>query len=215
MCRGNRSVWHAAIGHAHKNSATDEIGGIYLKKHAVWAILLLFLSGCSLSKDDMETGMELRSSLLQASGCSFEAEIIADYGDKIHIFAMQCVSDSSGDLNFTVTEPESISGITGKLTSDGGQLTFDETALHFELLAEAQLSPISAPWILLKTLRSGYMSSACREEGKVRISIDDSFQEEPLRLDVWLDQDKKPEQGDILYDGRRILSVSVENFEFL
>ena len=159
--------------------------------------------------------MELRSKLLQASRCSFDVSVTADYGDKIHIFAMDCQGDSKGNLTFTVTEPDTISGITGILSGEGGKLTFDETALHFDLLAEQQISPVSAPWILLRTLRSGYMTSACAEEGRVRLSIDDSYEENALRLDIWLDQENQPEHADILYDGRRILYLTVDHFEIL
>jgi len=186
-----------------------------LRKCAVLGLLFLLLAGCSGPPDEMQTGMELRSKLLQASECSFDANITADYGDKIHTFTMNCKADSKGNLTFIVVEPDSISGITGKLSGEGGKLTFDDTALHFELIAEEQLSPISAPWILMKTLRSGYMTSACREDGKIRLSIDDSYEKDPLRLDIWLNPEYKPDHADILYDGRRILSVDVVNFEIL
>ena len=186
-----------------------------MKKGTLLIVLCLLLSGCTRVPKEMEAGMELRSRLLQASSCSFDAEITTDYGDKIHIFAMNCHGDSQGNLDFTVMKPDTISGITGKLSSEGGKLTFDDAALHFELLADEQLSPISAPWILMKTLRSGYITSACTEEDKIRLSIDDSYEEDPLRLDIWLSTDNDPERTDILYDGRRILSVSVDNFEIL
>jgi len=186
-----------------------------LKKRAVWFLLLLLLTGCSGPPEEMETGLELRSKLLQASGCSFDAEITADYGDKIHTFTMRCDADQKGDIAFTVLQPDSISGIGGKLTGEGGRLIFDETALHFELLADQQLSPISAPWIFLKTLRSGYVASACMENETVRLSVDDSFEEDPLRLDIWLNSENLPEHADILHDGRRILSVVVDHFKIL
>ena len=184
-------------------------------KKGIVLLLLFFLSGCSGTTDEMEAGLKLRSELLQASGCSFEAEITADYGDQLHMFSMDCRSDTDGTLSFTVTEPDPISGITGKLTGEGGELIFDETALYFELLAEEQLSPICAPWILMKTLRNGYMTSVCREEGTIRLSIDDSFEEDPLCLDIWLNSENLPEQAEILYDGRKILSVSLKKFEIL
>ena len=76
----------------------------------------------------MEIGMELRSKLLQANNCSFEAEITADYGDRIHIFTMDCMADRNGNITFTVTKPESISGIQGTLGGEGGKLTFDNTS---------------------------------------------------------------------------------------
>lgn len=178
-------------------------------------LVILFLTGCSGIPDEMKTGLELRSQILQAAGCSFTAKITADYGDKIHMFTMDCQADSNGDTTFTVVEPDTISGITGKLSGSGGKLTFDDTALCFELIAEEQLSPVSAPWILINTLRSGCMVSACKEENGFRLSIDDSYEEDPLRLDIWLNSEHNPEQADILYDGRRILSVSVMNFELL
>lgn len=183
-------------------------------KCVVW-ILILLLSGCASSPDEMETAMELRSKLLKSAGCSFHADISADYGDRIHTFALDCKADSAGNLAFTVVEPDAISGITGFLSGEGGSLTFDDTALHFGLLADDQLSPISAPWILIKTLRSGYITSVCTENGRIRLSIDDSYEDDPLRLDIWLNPEHEPEHADILYDGRRILSVAVADFEFL
>lgn len=186
-----------------------------MKKCAVILALFWLFSGCSGPPSEMETGMELRSKLLQAAECSFDTVITADYGDKLHTFSMQCKADSEGEIFFTVTEPEMISGIEGKLSGGGGKLVFEDTALHFELLAEEQLSPVSAPWILMKTLRSGYITSACTEGESVRLSIDDSYKEDPLRLDIWLDRQQLPERADILYDGRRILSVAVANFQIL
>lgn len=186
-----------------------------MRKYAVLVLLFLLLSGCSGPPDEIETAMELRSRLLQASGCSFQAEVTADYGDKLHIFTMNCCADSKGDLTFTVEQPETISGITGTLSGEGGNLTFADKALYFELIADGRLSPVSAPWIVVKTLRSGNITSACRENGMLRLSIDDSYDDDPLRLDIWLNSQNIPEFTDILFDGRRILSVAVRDFQIL
>ena len=186
-----------------------------MKKWATLALCVMILAGCSGQPDELEVGLELRSNLLQASECTFDTIITADYGNKIQTFTMNCHGNSSGDIAFTVIEPHPISGISGKLTRDGGSFTFDDTALHYELMADDQLSPISAPWILINTLRNGYMTSACRDDGKIMLSIDDSFEEDALRLDIWLNSDNLPEKADILFDGRRILAISVDHFEIL
>lgn len=183
-----------------------------MKKAGLLLFLVVFLTGCSGESKEIERGMALRARLLQASSCTFDAEITADYGDKIHTFSMACQTDEKGKLTFCVTAPETISGITGKLDEEGGKLTFDDVALHFDLLAEGLLSPVSAPWIFMKTLRSGYLTSAGMEEGQLRLSIDDSFEEDALHLDIWLDEQDIPVDADILYDGRRILSLKVRNF---
>jgi len=175
-------------------------------------LILCFLIGCSGGEKDLERAMALRSRLLKAASCSFDAVVTADYGDKTYSFSMACQADPQGDLSFTVTAPETIAGITGTVGSGGGKLTFDETALQFDLMADGQVTPVSAPWIFLKTLRGGYLTSAGMEGELLRLSIDDSYSEDALHLDIWLDGADTPVRGEVLYDGRRILSVAVANF---
>lgn len=183
-----------------------------MKRAAAVFCLLVMITGCASSNTELERGMALRSKLLSAKTVSFDAEILADYGDRLHTFAMECQTDSMGNLAFSVSQPETISGITGTISQEGGKLTFDETALHFDLMADETLSPVSAPWILMKTLRSGYLSSAGMEEDCIRLTIDDSYEDDALKLDIWLDENDLPARAEILHDGRKILSLSVSNF---
>lgn len=174
-------------------------------------LTVLLLTGCSGTPKEMERALAFRTKLLQASSCTFDAEVTADYGDKLYVFSMNCKADAKGDLVFCVSAPESISGITGQITRQGGALTFDRTALCFDLLADDQLSPVSAPWVLTKALRGGNMTSAGIEDGLLRLSVDDSHEEDALSLDVWMDDGDVPKRADICYDGRRILSMKIEN----
>ena len=175
--------------------------------------VLLLLAGCTDVDREMERAMALRSQILSAQECSFDVAVTADYGDQIHMFSMDCGGNAQGELTFCVTEPDTIAGITGHISEDGGKLTFADTVLAFPLLAEEQLSPVSAPWILFHTLRSGCLTSACMEEGLLRLTIDDSYEEDALHLDVWLDDRNLPVRADILFDGRRILSLTVDHFQ--
>lgn len=184
-----------------------------MKRVGLLGCLMFLLSGCSLENSEMDSAMELRSKLLAASEVAFRASIVADYGDQIHTFEMDCQGNNQGDVVFTVTEPETISGITGTISEEGGKLTFDDKALFFELLTDDQLSPVSAPWIFLRTLRSGYILSAGMEDDLLRLTIDDSYEEDALQLDIWLEENEIPIRGDILYDGKRILSLDIKNFD--
>lgn len=118
-------------------------------------------------------------------------------------------------MTFSVLEPETIAGITGEVGSGGGELTFQDTALYFEPMTDDQISPIAAPWILMKTLRGGNLTSACVEDGLVRLSMDDSFQDDALHVDIWMDAENLPLRGEIVYDGRRILSMEIANFRIV
>ena len=159
--------------------------------------------------------MEFRSSLLAAEGCRFTAKVSADYGEELYSFSVDCRGGKTGAITFEILEPGVLSGIAGTISEQGGTLNYEDTALCFPLLTDDQLSPASAPWIFLKTLRSGYLSSACVEDGKLRLTMDDSYEEDALHLDVWLDEEQLPVCADILYDGKRILSMEIVDFTIL
>ena len=150
---------------------------------------------------------------LQGASCSFDCTVTADYGEKIHFFSMRCAADSSGDLTFEVLSPDTISGITGIISRNKGKLTFDDKALAFELMADGQFSPVSAPWILIHTLQGGYLTSCTETDYGMLLCIDDSYESDPLRLDVRMDKDGNPMSAEILWQGRRILSMEIENFQ--
>ena len=185
-----------------------------MKRLMAVVLLVLLLTGCSGDGEELDRAMALRSKLLASSGCSFDAAITADYGNKTYSFCTACQADAQGNVTFSVTAPESIAGISGKISDDGGKLTFDETALGFELLADGQVTPVSAPWLLVKTLRSGYVTSCGMDGEQVRVSIDDSYEEDALHVDIWLDQQNIPLRAEILFRDRRILSLEIENFDF-
>ena len=175
---------------------------------------LLLLSGCSGKEAELDRAMALRAKLL-TSCCSFDAQITADYGNSIQSFRVYCEGNAQGDLGFLVTAPESIEGITGRIEGGEGKLSFQDTALAFPLLAEEQLSPAGSPWIFWNTLRGGYLTAAGMEENLLRLTIDESYEEDALTMDIWLDENDIPIRAEILYDGRRILTLTIENFQIV
>lgn len=177
-------------------------------------LAVLLLTGCSGKQEELDRAMALRAKIL-ARSVQFEAVITADYGDKLHSFSVSCHADEQGNLTFSVLQPEVIAGITGKLSASGGKLTFDGTALSFPLLADGQLTPAAAPWLLIKTLRSGYLTSCGADGEYLRLAIDDSYEDDALHLDIWLGAEDLPVRADVLWQGRRILSLEVKNFTFL
>ena len=177
----------------------------------IWGLLIfcLFLSGC---KSEEDAAISLRQRVLKADHLQFQAEITADYGDTLSVFTLDCVGLSDGSLAFTVTAPESISGIRGTLASGTGKLHFEDKALSFPLVADGLLSPVSAPWIFYNTLRSGNLLSSGREGAYTRLTIDDSFREDALRLDIWLDGAGNPVRSDVSHRGQNCLSLALQNF---
>ncbi len=177
-------------------------------------LLGVLLSGCAGSSGQLDRALSLRTKV-QGQGVSFDAVVTADYGDSQYTFSLACQADTVGNVRFTVTEPESIAGISGSLEQTGGKLCFDDQVLAFPLLADGQFSPVAGPWLLMKTLRSGYLTSAGMEGELLRVAIDDSYADDALHLDIWLDDADTPVRAEVVWQTRRLLSIEVKNFTFL
>ena len=149
---------------------------------------------------------------MDAESCLFSAVITADYGETIYTFQMECKTDSSDTMKFTVKDPETISGISGKISEELAALTFDNRVLAFPMLADGQLTPVAAPWVFLKTLKSGYITGCSQEEKGICIYIDDSFEENLIRLLIYTDEASVPKHAEIIYKDRRILTMDINNF---
>lgn len=180
----------------------------------ILSVIFLF---CGCSKEDglLQRVLQFRQRLLGSNGCSFLARIRADYGETYFDFALICSCDQEGSLSFRVLEPETIADISGSFSASGGKLHFADSVLAFPTLADGEVTPVSAPWLLFQTLRSGYIDSVGMEDDLLRATIHDSYEENALQLDIWFDAADRPVQAQILWQGRNVLSIFVENFEFV
>ena len=182
-------------------------------KVAVFLCVFLLFTGCKKS-EPLDYALALRNKVLDSNGCSFRAVVTADYGEKVYKFSMDCTTDKEGNLTFLVKDPATIAGISGKISQKGGAVTFDDKVLAFQTIADGQVTPVTAPWLLIKTLRSGYIKGCTQEKSNFLISIDDSYAENDLRLNITVEEDL-PTFGEIFWKGRRVMTVLIDNFVFL
>ena len=185
-----------------------------MKRLLVLVLLMALLCGCTEHQENMDRAMALRGKL-QKSTVAFQVDITADYGSKRYNFTLDCQCDPTGNLQFSVVQPENISGITGTVASNTGKLIFDDQVLAFEILADGLISPVSGPWVLMETLRGGYLTSCSQEGDFLRLAIDDSYAENALHLEVWLDESDVPQKCEIYWQGRRLLSMNIKSFQYL
>lgn len=177
--------------------------------------LLLLLTGCSASNSEMDRALTIRNQTLKSNGCEFIVQITADYGEDVYEFSMHCTADAAGNVSFTVRSPETIAGITGTVSTEGGKLTYDDTVLAFELLADGQISPVSAPWLFIKTLRGGYISSCGVEGESLLLTIDDSYAEDAIRLQILANSNDVPTRAEIFWQGNCVVTLNISEFKYL
>ena len=184
-----------------------------------WLVIFLcvacFLSGCAFRNNDIDRVVGIRQELNNANGCVFDAVITADYGDCVYTFTLQCTADADGNIDFTVIDPVSISGVSGQIANDKGAVVFDDNVLAFSMLADGYITPVSTPWLFLKAFRGGYIHGCADDEGMIKLILQDTYREEHLQVDVWLDETMTPVRADFLWKDRRILAMEVKNFQYL
>ena len=173
-------------------------------------LLLVFFLGCSARDPAMEEALALRSRCLSGN-VSFEAEVRADYITNIESFTLECTFDEKGEMTFCVSEPDDIEGIRGTVAGTEGTVVFDDVVLGYPLLAEGRLSPLAAPWVLVKALREGCIVAAGREGENLHLTIDDSYADNALTVDIWLEEGRV-EEAEIAWEGRRCVTMTVEDF---
>ena len=186
-----------------------------MKRLVSLVVVVFMLCGCQADNSELSAVMDFRNRLQQSKGCNFTAKISADYGSVVYQFTLDCEADQSGNLTFHVIAPDSISGISGQIDGLGGKMTFDDKMLAFDTMADGQVTPVSAPWVMVKTLLGGYITAAGRDKEDIRAVMNDSYREQALEVDVWFDSSVLPKHCEILWQGRRVLSLDVEKFVIL
>lgn len=183
-----------------------------MKRTAALLLSICILTGCAKHEDGLEPFIGLRKALLEANICSFQASITADYSESVYIFQMDCAFSRDGTLSFTVTDPETIAGITGKFTDQSAGITFDDKLLAFPVIADGQLTPVSAPWVFLNALRGGYMRAFGTTDDAYCLYISDSENGNPIELEIYTNNQYIPIRAEIIWENRRILSLDIRNF---
>ena len=67
------------------------------------------------------------------------------------------------------------------------------------------------PWVLMKAIRSGCIIAAGTEGEGVHVIIDDSYADNALTVDLWLEKGKVTE-AEIAWEGRRCVTMTVGDF---
>ena len=87
--------------------------------------------------------------------------------------------------------------------------------MHPERMAfittQGRLSPLSGPWVVLKAIRSGCIIAAGQEGELTRITIDDSYADNALTVDLWL-ADGAVTQAEVAWEGLRCLVMTFDDF---
>lgn len=171
------------------------------------------MTGCgSRGAETAQKALDFRTGLLQAGGCSFTAELQADFGDRVYCFSAACDYGAEDGARITILEPEEIAGIQAAVSADGVTVTFDTVELDFGQMANGTVSPVAAAWLLGHCWTGAYVDRTGPDGDLERITYLDGYRDQELTVDTWLDG-ITPVHAEITYDGVRCLTLDLTDFQ--
>ncbi|HPE16219.1 MAG TPA: hypothetical protein PK597_04620 [Oscillospiraceae bacterium] len=182
--------------------------------------MLLLLSGCGRGDRDAEWLLSARTRALSAA-CVMEASVTADYGDRVYEFTLCLEEEAPGEGIVAVLTPETLAGVTMSYTAEGSALRYDDLTLDTGELAGTGLSPMEALPALLRSWRSGAVTSTGREKigetETVLVRCDASEDaEETVEHLLWLEEESgRPVQMEIVANGYAAFRCTVDSFELI
>lgn len=124
----------------------------------------LLLTGCTGGGSSTKGKLEAAQSVYRTmSGCTAQAEITADYGQRVYGYTVDLtVKGGSGVM--TVKEPENLAGTVLTWSDGETQLAFDGAELDTGTLSDSGLSPADAMPTILTACQGGEIVDCCMEE---------------------------------------------------
>ena len=172
--------------------------------------LLCACTGKPAKQDPAQRALNFRQALLE-SGCSFEAEITADFEDYVCSFTLSCEETSDGGMRMRILAPETLAGITAQMEGGQAKLVFEDTQAAFGTLSGLGISPMAAPARLAQAWRSGYIQFSGAEDGRLHVTYLCGYGEDEIRVDTWF-SDSAPVRAELSCDGHTTVQIDVTDF---
>lgn len=180
-----------------------------MNKKRRWLALaaLWLLSGCGSVREE-KAFEEWRSQLERAAEITFDTKITAHWEDAADTFSVH-VTHREGETEATVTEPETIAGITFR-RGEGDWLQFDDLVLELDAGHSNAISPCEAPALLIEAVLEGWPRSYASATGCQVIELEAQGGETVM---LTRGSDGTPLRCEILRGGATELTLTIDHWE--
>ncbi len=178
----------------------------------------LLLTGCTGGGSSTKGKLEAAQSVYRTmSGCTAQAEITADYGQRVYGYTVDLtVKGGSGVM--TVKEPENLAGTVLTWSDGETQLAFDGAELDTGALSDSGLSPADAMPTILTACQGGEIVDCCMEEqegGQVLHGTLDLDGDQGGQIQCWFQPDSYGLlRAELSQDGVTVVTMQFSDFSF-
>ena len=144
-----------------------------MRKCLVCVLMIILLTGCGAAEgsEAEELALTIRGEYLAIDSCAVQAAITADYGQRVYQYEMAAAVNGDETV-LTLSAPETVAGLTARITGEDGLLEFDGVSVETGPLDGQGLTPVSALPALLEAARSGYITACALEEDGALLRVD-------------------------------------------
>jgi len=156
--------------------------------------------------------LELRSDLLEAERLIINADITADYGDRVYTFGVRYTGNAEfGEI--VILSPETIAGVTAEVTVDGATLIFDGARLDTGPLTGGGLTPAEALPMLISEWQTGRIAFAGFERfGENDTVTMESAIDDSIAQKTWFNRTTLlPLRAEVSNNGVMVVAVAFNN----
>lgn len=178
----------------------------------------LLLTGCGKAggSEAEELALTIRGEYLAMDNCAARAVVTADYGQRVYRYEM-AVSVTGEETLLTLSAPETVAGLSARMTGGENLLEFDGVSVETGPLDDSGLTPVSAVPALLEAAKSGYITAcALEEDGSVlRVDCGDPAGSPGTGAEtaLWFDAATHAlMRGEISSDGFRVILCEFSDF---
>ncbi len=182
-------------------------------------ISLLFLAACAGrggAGAGEELALALREEYSQFTAVTCRADLTAEYGARSFSCALDVAWRKDEGATLTLTEPELVRGVTARIAQGKTALEYDGFRLETGPLTGDGLSPLEAIPALWEQIGGGYIAGADLTDGVLEVTYrsGDTPPGTGLEAVVTFDaQTHAPLAGELFYDGMRVATVRVTQFQ--
>lgn len=188
---------------------------------------VFLLSGCSGQgeNDSQQQALALRTTYLSMTACQSQLAVIADYGQRVYTYEMEMTWQgdvSQGETTLTITQPDTIAGLTVTAKEGEAVLQYDGIALETGALYSDGPNPIEAIPYLIETMRSVFIAECgyelVGEEMQLRVVYRDVSTASGTGEEVtlWFSQEEGLlRKGELAIDGFTVITCIFDNFTMI
>lgn len=182
------------------------------------SLLLAACGGGEGKTSGEDLALQIQKEFSSMTACSARVSLEADYGQRVFDCALDVTYDQVTGGTLTLVEPDIAKGVTAHISPEGTSLSYQGFSLETGDVTGDGLSPVEALPRLYQAVSRDFVAGASVTDGVLSVTYRDGEQAPGVGLEAVVTFDVEshaPLTGELFWDGSRVISVQVADFQMM